>query len=83
MGFINTSDQDVTLLPSLQGLHAVACSEQKVTYPLPPGHQQAAGSINQLTLDQELSTTGQTEIVTELCIHENEYLKKHPRVKVR
>ena len=81
MGFINTSEQDVTLLPNLKGLHAVACGEQKVTYPLPPGHQQIVGSINQLTPDQEPSATRQTEIVTELCINKNEYLKDHPWVK--
>ena len=81
MGFINTSDQDITLLPSLQGLHASACGEQKVTYPLPPEQQQPAGSINQLDHNQELSTTRQTEINSELCIHENKYLKDHPWVK--
>jgi hypothetical protein len=71
MGFINTSEQDVTLLPTLEGLHAVTCCEQTVTYPLPPGHEPAAGSISQLTPDQEPSATRQTEIVTELCINQN------------
>ena len=81
MGFINTSDQEVTLLPSLEELHASACGEQKVTYPLPPEQQQPAGSINQLDPNQELSTTRQTEIISELCIHENEYLNDLPGVK--
>ena len=81
MGFINTSEQDVTLLPTLQSLHAVTCCEQNVTYLLPPGHKPAAGSIIQLTLDQKPSATRQTEIVTEVCINKNGYLKDHPQVK--
>ena len=81
MGFINTSDQDITLLPNLEGLYASTCGEQKVTYPLPPGQPKPTGSINQLNPNQKLSTTRQTEILTELCINENQYLKDHPRVK--
>jgi hypothetical protein len=67
MGFINTSHQDVTLLHSLEGLHASACGKQKVTYLLPPGHQQPAGRISQLDSNQELSTNRQTDHFRTLC----------------
>ena len=48
LGFINTSEQDITLFPSLQGLFVSASTEQRVTYPLPRGAPQPKGTICQL-----------------------------------
>ena len=81
LGFINTSEQDITLLPSLKGLFISTWDKQKVTYPLPPVQPKPAGNICQLNSNQNLSTTCQTEIITELNINKNQYLTAHPRVQ--
>jgi hypothetical protein len=81
LGFINTSEQDITLLLSLEGLFVSACDKQKVTYPLPLGKSQPAGNICRLNHSPNLSTTRQAEIITELNINKNQYLTTHPRVQ--
>ena len=80
LGFINTSDTDITFLLSLKGLHVQACTEQKVTFPLPRDRPAPAGQINQLAPDPDPSPTRQY-IIIELNLHKKVYLLKHPKVK--